>query len=98
MLWSGLLESGASELVAGVGIVEAREARDEVQMRCAGGSVALLGNVNLRFGAVALAHLLVAVVVGLAMNEGDHVGILLNGAGFAQVAQQGALVVVLFIR
>ena len=35
----------------------------------------------------------VAVVVGLAVDEGDHVGILLDGAGLAQIAEHGALVV-----
>ena len=38
-------------------------------------------------------HFFGAVVVGLAVDEGDDVGILLDGAGLAEIAEHGALVV-----
>jgi len=45
------------------------------------------------FRLVGLTHLLIMLVVGLAVDEGHYVGVLLNGAGFAQIAEDGALVV-----
>ena len=41
----------------------------------------------------ALRQLFVAVVVGLAMDEGNNVGVLLDGARFAKIAQHRAFVV-----
>ena len=61
-------------------VVEARESRDEVQLDGAGGTVALFGQDNLRLGPVGVRLLFVAVVVGLAVNEGDYIGVLLDGA------------------
>jgi hypothetical protein len=59
------------------------------EMELSGGAVALLGDDDL---GLALHVFIVAVVVLLAVDEGDHVGVLLDGAGLAQVAEQGLLV------
>src|SRR5579875_2131570 len=55
----------------------------------AGGAIALFGDNDLR---LAFYVLIFTVVVLLAMNEGDYVGVLLDGARLAQIAQQWLLV------
>jgi hypothetical protein len=59
-------------------IVEARELRDKVQINRVRRLVALLGDDDLGFGLVGLRHFLGPVVLGLAMDEGHHIGVLLN--------------------
>src|ERR1035438_10184497 len=81
-----------SKPVPRIRIVETGEARNEVEVNDAGGAVALLFDDDLGLGFVGLAQLLVAFVVGLAMDESDHVGVLLDGAGLAQVGELGAMV------
>src|ERR1700721_2102657 len=63
-------------------------------MHGAGGAVALLGDDDLRlaFGVGIFLAVLVLVVVAVAMNEGNDVGILLYGSGFAQIGAHRLLV------
>ena len=55
----------------------------------AGRAVALLCDDDLGF---ALQVFVLAVVVFFAVDEADDVGVLLDGAGFAEVGEHGALV------
>ena len=68
------------DVVRGIGIVESSKSRREDKVHDAGRTVTLLGNDELRFGLFFLRHLLIAIVVTVAMDEGDHVCVLLNGA------------------
>src|ERR1035437_4051107 len=80
-------------LVSRVLIVEAGELGNPVPLNGAGGAVGVVFAAALGLGAVGLGPFSAAVVVGLAVNEGDHGGVLLDGTRRAQVAQKGALVV-----
>ena len=67
----------------------------------ASGTVALLGDdyVGLALGVGVFLTVFGLVVVALAVDEGDDVGILLDRAGLAEVGEQGYLVAVaLFAR
>ena len=63
--------------MSGVGVVEAGETRDEVQLDGSGGAVALLGQDDLRFGAVGVGLLFVAVVIGLAVYVGYYLVVMI---------------------
>src|SRR6185437_42793 len=81
-------------------VLEARELAEIGQMDGAGGAVALLGDddlgLALRVGI--LLAVLVLVVVAVAMDEGDHVGILLDGSGFAEIGKHRLLVASALLR
>src|SRR5580658_9817212 len=58
-------------------------------MHGAGGAIALLGDddLGLALGIRILVAVLVFLVVALAMNKSDHVGVLLDRAGLAQIGE-----------
>src|SRR5262249_2625294 len=70
-------------------VVEPRQRLHVRPLQCAARSVALLADNDL--GDAGLLRLLVVVVV--AVDEHDHVGVLLDRAGLAQIAHQRPLVV-----
>src|SRR5919108_4805490 len=72
-------------------VVEARVFLLEVQLHGAGGTIALLADDHLGDALDALVRLRVhrPVVELLAINEADDVGVLLDGAGLAQVGELG---------
>ena len=57
----------------------------------AGRAVALLGDddLGLALGLGVFVAVLVLVVVAVAVDEGDDIGVLLDGAGLAEIGQQG---------
>src|SRR5664280_2495030 len=70
-------------------VLEAGEVGAEGQLDASGWAVSLLSDDDL---GLTLHVFVVAVVVLLAVDECDDVGVLLDGAGLAQVAEQGLLV------
>src|ERR1700761_1358149 len=83
-----------SDIVVGsFGILKAREARDEIEVHGARWAVTLLGKDDLGLRAIRLGHFFVPVVIRFAVDESDHVGVLLDGARLAKIAEHGALVV-----
>src|SRR6185437_12736246 len=79
----------ASLAVHRVEVLKAREVGEVGHVHGTCRTIALLGDDDLR---LALEVFVLAVVVLLAMDERNHVRILLNGAGFAQVREQRLLV------
>src|ERR1035441_1151216 len=75
-----------------VGVLKARVLGDEVKKDSVRGPVTLLGNDDLGLGFFGLGGFLAAVVIGLTVDEGHHVGVLFDRARLAQVAQHGPLV------
>src|SRR6201999_2141160 len=75
--------------VHGVEVLKAREVGEVGHVHGARGAVALLGNDDL---GLALEVFVLAVVILLAMNERDHVRVLLDGARLAEVGEQRLLV------
>src|SRR5271163_926989 len=75
-------------------VFEACALRHVSEVHRAGGAVPLLGDDDLclTFGVGIGLTVFIAVVVALAMNEGDNVGILLDRARLAQVGEQRPLV------
>ena len=72
-------------------VVEPRELFVELQLDRPDGPVALLGDVKLSLP-VRFRFFVLEIVVFLAMDQQDDVRVLFDGAGLAQVAEQGALV------
>src|SRR5579871_4882352 len=68
------------------GIREACAIRIEIQMHCARRAVTLLGENDLRARLIFLAHLFIAVVIRLAVDERHHIGILFDRARLTQIA------------
>jgi hypothetical protein len=85
----GLADSRAFGGAGYVEVFEARVVGEVGQLDRAGGAVALLGDDDLGF---ALEVFVFAVVVLLAVDEADDVGVLLDRAGLAQVGEQRLLV------
>ena len=68
-------------------VFEAGGVFDEGQLERSGGTVALLGDDDLGDSFEFGRNLVLAVVVFFAEDEGDDVGVLLDGAGFAQIGE-----------
>ena len=88
------LVTGDVSIFALIRIFKSRVLGHIHQVNHAGGTVALLGDNDFRliFGFGIFAAVILTIVVAVAMDEGDHVGILLDGTGFAQVGEHGLLV------
>ena len=71
--------------MTGVEVFESGEVGEVGEFDGAGRAVALLGDDDL---GLALDVFVFAVVVLFAVDEGDDVGVLLDGAGFAEVGEQ----------
>src|ERR1700761_9178788 len=76
-----------------VGILESREPRNEIQMHRARGAVTLLRDDDLGLRTIRLGHLFIAAVIRLAVDEGDHIGVLLDRSRLAKIAEHGPLVI-----
>ena len=72
-------------MVAVLQVFEAGVVGEIGQLDAAGGAVALLGDDDL---GLAFEVFVLAVVVLLAVDEADYVGVLLDGTGLAEVAEQ----------
>lgn len=76
-------------LDAAVAGFEAHEFLDEGERDVAGGSVSVFGDDEFGEAFVFFPFLIVVGVVFLAVEEADHVGVLLDGAGFPEVGHAG---------